>query len=104
MLARSLHITDYTAVWRGCQSNRDSGLEQPYVLFQQCCTILYPCGIILFAALGCRALRDQADLLWLSNERTVGDFGVSGVRVRSNSRLTSSEEFLTAIFREFGIR
>ena len=51
-----------------------------------------------------RGLRDQADLLWLSNERNVGDFGVSGVRVRANGRLTSSEDFLTAIFRDFGIR
>ena len=50
-----------------------------------------------------RGLRDQADLTWLSNERNVGDFGVSGVRVRSNGSLISSEEFLTAIFREYGI-
>jgi sulfide:quinone oxidoreductase len=51
-----------------------------------------------------RGLRDRADLLWLSNERHVGDFGVGGVQVRMNGHLTSSEEFLTAIFREYGIR
>ncbi|MGD8399101.1 MAG: FAD-dependent oxidoreductase [Anaerolineae bacterium] len=51
-----------------------------------------------------RGLRDRADLLWLSNERHVGDLGVGGVQVRIDGRLTSSEEFLTAIFRDYGIR
>ena len=50
-----------------------------------------------------RGLRDKADLLWLSNERAVGDFGVRGVFANYKGRLTSSEEFITAAFKEYDI-
>ncbi|MCB8920877.1 MAG: FAD-dependent oxidoreductase [Ardenticatenaceae bacterium] len=50
-----------------------------------------------------RGLRDKADLLWLSNEQAVGDFGVRGVHANYNGRLTSSEEFITAAFKEYDI-
>jgi sulfide:quinone oxidoreductase len=51
-----------------------------------------------------RGVRDRADLLWLSNEQTLGDFGVNGVTVRRRGRRLTSEKFIGAIFREYGIR
>ncbi len=52
-----------------------------------------------------KGVRDKADLLWLSNERALGDFGVRGLRVRQKGgKLLSSEEFITAIFKDYGIR
>ena len=51
-----------------------------------------------------RGLRDKADLLWLSNEQAVGDFGVRGVHVKRKGQLLSSKEFIEAAMREYGIR
>lgn len=51
-----------------------------------------------------RGLRDRADLLWLSNEPALGDFGVSGVQVKRNGHVLRSEEFIRAIFNDAGIR
>jgi sulfide:quinone oxidoreductase len=51
-----------------------------------------------------RGLRDKADLLWLSNEQAVGDFGVRGVHVKRKGQLLSSREFIEAAMREYGIR
>lgn len=51
-----------------------------------------------------RGARERADLLWLSNEQALGDFGVRGVSVRRRGRMLSSEEFIEAVFREYGIR
>ncbi len=49
-------------------------------------------------------LRDKADLLWLSNERAVGDFGVRGLSVKRKGQIVTSEDFIKAIFNEYGIR
>jgi len=51
-----------------------------------------------------KGVRDQAKLLWLSNEATVGDFGVRGVQVKKNGELLSSKEFIEAVFRDYGIK
>ena len=51
-----------------------------------------------------RGVRDRADLLWLSNEQALGDFGVRGVSVRRSGRTLTSEEFISAVFKEYGIR
>jgi sulfide:quinone oxidoreductase len=51
-----------------------------------------------------RGIRDMADLLWLSNEAAVGDFGVRGVHVRRKGGVMSSQQFMEAAFREYGIR
>jgi sulfide:quinone oxidoreductase len=51
-----------------------------------------------------RGLRDRADLIWLSNEAAVGDFGVRGVHVKRKGGVMSSQEFMEAAFREYGIR
>ncbi len=49
-------------------------------------------------------LRDRAELLWLSNEAEVGDFGVRGVKTRWKGQVLTSKEFIEAIFREYDIR
>jgi len=49
-------------------------------------------------------LREKAELVWLSNEAFVGDFGVRGVNVKQKGRIISSEEFIGAIFKEYGIK
>ena len=51
-----------------------------------------------------RGVRDKADLLWLSNEQALGDFGVRGVSVRRKGRMLTSEDFISAVFKEYGIR
>jgi sulfide:quinone oxidoreductase len=51
-----------------------------------------------------RGVRDRADLLWLSNEQALGDFGVDGVTVRRKGRVLTSEDFIAAVFKEYGIR
>jgi sulfide:quinone oxidoreductase len=48
-------------------------------------------------------LRDKADLLWLSNEPALGDFGVRGVQTKRKNRVYTSEEFAKEIFSEYGI-
>lgn len=51
-----------------------------------------------------RNLRDKAELIWLSNERAVGDFGVRGVSVKRGNKTLTSEEFIKAIFNEYDIQ
>jgi sulfide:quinone oxidoreductase len=51
-----------------------------------------------------RGLRERADLLWLSNEPAAGDFGVRGVHVRKKDQVFTSEQFLLALFDDYGIR
>lgn len=51
-----------------------------------------------------RGLRDRADLLWLSNEPALGDFGVNGVQVKRYGHVLRSEEFIRSIFNDAGIR
>jgi sulfide:quinone oxidoreductase len=51
-----------------------------------------------------RKLRDKAELRWLSNEQAVGDFGVNGVLARYKGELVTSEQFISAVFREYDIQ
>ncbi|NTU80079.1 MAG: FAD-dependent oxidoreductase [Chloroflexales bacterium] len=51
-----------------------------------------------------RRLRDRAELLYLSNEPALGDFGVGGLHARYKGRLTSSEEFITAVYKDYGVK
>lgn len=51
-----------------------------------------------------RKLRQQADLLYLSNESALGDFGIGGLKARYQGQLLSSEEFMKAVFKEYGIQ
>ena len=45
-----------------------------------------------------RGIRDKADLLWLSNEPALGDFGVRGLRIKHKGKLISSDDFIRAVF------
>lgn len=51
-----------------------------------------------------KGLRDKADILWLSNEPALGDFGVNGVQIKRNGHMLRSEEFIGSVFRDHGIR
>ena len=51
-----------------------------------------------------KGLRDKADILWLSNEPDLGDFGVNGVQIKRNGIVLKSEEFITSVFNDHGIR
>ncbi len=51
-----------------------------------------------------KGLRDKADILWLSNEPVLGDFGVNGVQVKRNGIVLKSDEFIKAVFNDHGIR
>lgn len=48
-----------------------------------------------------RGVRDKADLTYLTNEPALGDFGVRGVAIKRNGRVVTSEEFITAAFKEY---
>jgi len=48
-------------------------------------------------------LRDKADLLWLSNEPVLGDFGVGGIHVKKRRATHTSEIFIRDIFRKYNI-
>jgi sulfide:quinone oxidoreductase len=51
-----------------------------------------------------KGLRDKADILWLSNEPAVGDFGVDGIQIKRNGHVLRSEEFIRSVFNDHGIR
>jgi sulfide:quinone oxidoreductase len=51
-----------------------------------------------------RGLRDRADLMWISNEPVLGDFGVNGVQVKRYGHVLRSEEFIRSVFEDAGIR
>lgn len=51
-----------------------------------------------------KGLRDKADILWLSNEPELGDFGVNGVQIKRNGVVQKSDEFIKSVFNDHGIR
>jgi sulfide:quinone oxidoreductase len=51
-----------------------------------------------------KGLRDKAELLWLSNEAALGDFGVHGLQVEINEEMIDSSEFIEAVFRDHDIK
>jgi len=51
-----------------------------------------------------KGLRDKADILWLSNEAALGDFGVNGVQVKRGGHVLKSEEFIKAVFNDHNIK
>ena len=50
-----------------------------------------------------KGVRDKAELVWLSNEPCAGDFGVRGIQVSQQGRVLNSEEFISAVFRDYDI-
>jgi sulfide:quinone oxidoreductase len=51
-----------------------------------------------------KGLRDKAEIIYLSNEQNLGDFGVGGLQVERGGNKTTSAEFVEAIFKEYGIK
>ncbi len=51
-----------------------------------------------------RGLEDYANLIWLTNEYEVGDFGMGGAYVKRNGYITSTTVFAESILAEYGIR
>ncbi len=51
-----------------------------------------------------KGVRENADILWLSNEPALGDFGVNGVQIKRNGHVMKSDEFIKAVFNDHGIR
>ena len=51
-----------------------------------------------------RGLRDRADLIWLSNEPEVGDFGVDGIEARKRGSIITGAAMLRMIFDEARIK
>ncbi|MBI5350531.1 MAG: FAD-dependent oxidoreductase [Chloroflexi bacterium] len=50
-----------------------------------------------------RGVRDKAELVYLTNERGLGDFGVRGVNVRQKGGMVSSADFIGAVFKDYDI-
>jgi sulfide:quinone oxidoreductase len=48
-------------------------------------------------------VRDRADLVYLSNEPALGDFGIDGLVASHRGARTTSAEFIEAVFRDYGI-
>jgi sulfide:quinone oxidoreductase len=51
-----------------------------------------------------RGVREQAEILFFSNEPELGDFGVRGVQTKMGDQLLSSEDFMGAALREYDIK
>ena len=51
-----------------------------------------------------RGVRDLADVVYLSNEYDLGDFGVGGMSFAQNGFITSSKMWTESLFRERGVR
>jgi sulfide:quinone oxidoreductase len=51
-----------------------------------------------------RKLNKLADIVWLTNEYEVGDFGMGGAYVKRNGYITSTKVFTESILAEYGIR
>jgi len=51
-----------------------------------------------------RRVRDKADIVWLTNEYEMGDFGMGGMHIRRGGYITPSNIFAESLFAERGIR
>ena len=51
-----------------------------------------------------RKVRDRAEILWISNEHELGDFGMGGMHIRYGGYVTPSKIFTESLFAERGIR
>jgi len=49
-------------------------------------------------------IRDKADIVWLSNEYELGDFGVGGMHLRRGGYVTHSKVFTESLYSERGIK
>jgi sulfide:quinone oxidoreductase len=51
-----------------------------------------------------RKVRDKADIVWISNEYELGDFGMGGMHIRRGGYITPSKIFTESLFAERGLR
>lgn len=51
-----------------------------------------------------RGLLDKAEMVWISNEYEVGDFGMGGAFVKRGGYVTSTKIFCESVLAEYGIR
>ncbi|WP_297453685.1 FAD-dependent oxidoreductase [Persephonella sp.] len=51
-----------------------------------------------------RGLRDRAEILWLSNEPALGDFGIDGLEMKHGGEIFTGEEMVTFLFEKYGIK
>ncbi|MEA2042595.1 MAG: FAD-dependent oxidoreductase [Bacteroidota bacterium] len=49
-------------------------------------------------------LNDKAEIVWITNEYEVGDFGLGGAYVKRSGYITSTKVFAESILKEYGIR
>ncbi len=50
-----------------------------------------------------RGLRDKVEIMWLSNEPKLGDFGIDGLEAKRGSLIYTSEMMAEALFYDYGI-
>ena len=48
-------------------------------------------------------VRDKAEIIYLSNEYELGDFGMAGIHIRSGGYVTPSKIFTESLFAECGL-
>jgi len=48
-------------------------------------------------------VRDKAEIVWISNEAFLGDFGIGGLHIKRGSYVVSSKLFAESLFAEMGI-
>jgi len=51
-----------------------------------------------------RGVREQADLIWLSNEYELGDFGMGGAHLKQGGFITNTKIFTESLMAERGVR
>jgi sulfide:quinone oxidoreductase len=51
-----------------------------------------------------KGLKDKAELIWISNEYEIGDFGMGGAFIKKGGYVTSTKIFSESILAEYGIR
>jgi len=51
-----------------------------------------------------RKLREFAEIIWISNEYELGDFGMGGAYIKQGGYTTPTKIFAESIFKEYGIR
>jgi sulfide:quinone oxidoreductase len=51
-----------------------------------------------------RKLNDKAEIIWITNENEVGDFGMGGAFIKKGGYVTSTRVFAESILAEYGIR
>jgi sulfide:quinone oxidoreductase len=50
-----------------------------------------------------RKVRDKAEIIWLSNEYELGDFGMGGIHIKRGGYITPSKIFTESLFAERGL-